>query len=204
MHRNMVRWVGLSFGLLIVCVLAIGAHAASAQTPAKSQAKQAKQAKQDKAQKAPETVITATGKLVITTIDDEKEYTLQDSAGKKLYYLEAGPKWFYTSTAYPLDKYANQNVTVVGVVEGPKPAKTPNPNANPNATKEKDDAAKRTDAPTLDVRSVNGVAIRAAGKPPWAGGPKNVPNHPGSKGKGHDKSNNGKSENGKKAPPANP
>jgi hypothetical protein len=174
MSRNVARWAGLTFGLLLMCLLAVGVQEAQAKGP-----------KPNKAQKTPEAVITATGRLVIATVGSEKAYTLQDATGVKLYYLEAGPRWYYGSSTYPLDKYANQQVTVVGVVEGAKQNKAANPKANPNASKAKQ--GKPADAPTLEVYTINGETIRGAGKPPWAGGPKNVPNHPGSRGKGHNK-----------------
>lgn len=189
MRTNVTRYIALSVGLLMVCVLLISGRAADARSQAHRQSQQANQPAQGKAAEA---MTTATGKLVITTVDGEKEYTLQDASGKKMYYLEAGPKWFYKSAAYPLDKYADQQVTVVGVVEGPRQNK-PNPQANPNASKPK----QAKDAPTLEVFSINGEVIRGNGKPPWAGGPNNVPDHPGSKGKGHDKGNNGNNGNNK-------
>lgn len=150
--------------------LAMVAPAAAKQTkPAGNEAKQ------------PAAVVSATGKLVKVTAGDDMRYALQDSAGKTIYYLEAGPKWFYASGAYPLDKYAGQQVTVTGVVEQPnananKPPKNPKANQAPKVP---------LDAPILEVYTVNNDKIRDAGKPPWAGGPKNNPNHPGNNGKGH-------------------
>lgn len=191
MRTNVTRCMALSVGLLMVCVLLISGRAADAKRHAEGKAQQAGQPMQGKAAEA---MTTTTGRLVITTADGEKEYTLQDASGKKMYYLEAGPRWFYKSGVYPLDKYADQQVTVVGVVEGPRQNK-PNSNANPNANKPK----QAKDAPTLEVFSINGEVIRGDGKPPWAGGPNNVPDHPGSKGKGHGKDNNGnKGNNGNK------
>jgi hypothetical protein len=118
------------------------------------------------------------------TVSDKLYSVLQDASGKTQYYLEVGPPWYYKSAgkAYPLDKYANRQVTVTGVVEqakekGPKPGKG---NAQPKP-------AAPTDAPMLSVHTINGEKLRDAGRPPWAGGPKSVPGHPGSKGKGHAK-----------------
>jgi len=142
----------------------------------------AKQGTKQSGAKAPETSITASGKVAQITVNGEGRYILQDGAGKTLYYLEVGPPWYYKSVskAHPLDKYANQQATVTGVVEqarakGPKPGKG-------NA---KQKAAAPTDAPVLSVYTINGEKLRDAGRPPWAGGPKSVPGHPGSKGKGH-------------------
>ena len=139
----------------------------------------AKQAQPDKQAKQPTAITNAAGKLVKVTVGDDTRYALQDAAGKTLYYLEVGPKWYYAAGAYPLDKYAGQQVTVTGVVEQPKPNK---PAKNPKANQ-----APKTplDAPELEVYTVNNDKIRDAGKPPWAGGPKNNPNHPGNKGNGH-------------------
>ena len=78
-------------------------------------------------------------------------YRLTD--GGKTYTLEAGPSWFFGED-YPLEKYVGKNVTVVGEV-----------------------AAGETD---VEVTSVDGVALREPGKPPWAGGWKRVGQlHPG-------------------------
>jgi hypothetical protein len=185
MRRKAVLGVCLTLGMLALSLLVLG-----------GQAVQAKQnSKPAKGADGTETVVTATGKLVAETAGGERQYTLQDSSGKKLYYLEVGPRWFYSGTVYPLDKYANQQVTVTGEVDGPNSGKGPNANANPRTkenAKARPDAP--ADAPTLEVFTINNETLRAPGKPPWAGGPKNVPNHPGNKGKGHGKAkgNNGK------------
>jgi hypothetical protein len=86
-----------------------------------------------------------------TAADGETSYTLTD--GGKTYTLEAGPKWFF-GDKHPLKPYVGKSVTVEGEV-----------------------AAGSTD---VDVSSVDGVALRAPGKPPWAGGWKQVGKiHPG-------------------------
>jgi hypothetical protein len=88
---------------------------------------------------------------VATDADGKSRYTLTD--GGTTYTLEAGPKWFF-GDAYPLQKYVGKNVTVVGEV-----------------------AAGSTE---VDVTTVDGVALREPGKPPWAGGWKRVgSSHPG-------------------------
>ena len=154
----------------------------------------ARQPKQDKQAKQAEVVTTAAGKLVKVTTGDDTRYALQDTAGKTTYYLEAGPKWYHAAGAYPLDKYAGQQVTVTGVVEQPKANKPPkNPKANQTPKTP-------LDAPELEVYTVNNDKIRDAGKPPWAGGPKNNPNHPGNKGNGH---GNGKAKGKATAPGQN-
>ncbi len=84
-------------------------------------------------------------------------YTL--TAGSTTWELSAGPPWYW-GDANPLEASAGKQVTVVGTYhEGET---------------------------ELDVQTVDGTAIRAAGKPPWAGGPKVVgERHPGWKGEGH-------------------
>jgi hypothetical protein len=105
----------------------------------------------DKA-KANESAITLKGTIEVATDGDGKDtYTLK--TGGKTYTLEAGPPWFF-GDAYPLKPYVGKSVTVVGeVAEG------------------------STD---VDVQSVDGKALRASGKPPWAGGWRRVGSmHPG-------------------------
>lgn len=104
----------------------------------------------DKPAKAP---ITLNGTIETAAGDDgETVYSLTD--GGKSYTLEAGPRWFFEGGAYPLDPFVGESVTVEGeVAEG---------------------------STEVDVISVNGTALREAGKPPWAGGWKRVgEKHPG-------------------------
>lgn len=160
---------------LFLAIIMVAGMALSMVAP--TAAKQTKPAKNEA--KQPAAVVSATGKLVKVTAGDDIRYAVQDSAGKTVYYLEAGPKWYYGTGTYPLDKYAGQQVTVTGVVEQPKankPAKNPKANQAPKTP---------LDALILEVYSVNNDKIRDAGKPPWAGGPKNNPNHPGNNGNGH-------------------
>ena len=81
--------------------------------------------------------------------------------------LSAGPKWFWGANN-PLAAFVGKAVEVTGTYH-----------------------AGQTD---LDVATVDGKAIRSAGKPPWAGGPKVVGKiHPGWKdskpGNGHGRAN---------------
>ena len=102
--------------------------------------------------KAERAPITLTGTIQVSTDADGKDtYTLQ--SGGKTYTLEAGPAWFFGDN-YPLKPYVGKSVTVVGeVAEG---------------------------STEVDVESVDGTALRAPGKPPWAGGWRRVGNvHPG-------------------------
>ena len=102
--------------------------------------------------KAPEHEITLSGTVTTGTDDDgETEYRMQ--SGGTTYVLEAGPKWFFGDD-YPLKAYVGKNVTIVGeVAEG---------------------------STEVDVVSVDGTRLREPGKPPWAGGWKQVgEKHPG-------------------------
>ncbi|HUQ43900.1 MAG TPA: hypothetical protein VM451_05745 [Candidatus Limnocylindria bacterium] len=86
-----------------------------------------------------------------TDADGKATYTLAD--GGTTYTLEAGPTWFF-GDAYPLKPFVGKSVKVEGeIAEG------------------------STD---VDVISIDGTALREAGKPPWAGGWKQVgERHPG-------------------------
>jgi hypothetical protein len=96
--------------------------------------------------------ITLTGTIQTSTDADGKPtYTLRD--GGTTYTLEAGPSWFFGDN-HPLKPFVGQSVTVEGRV-----------------------AAGSTE---VDVKSVNGKALRGEGKPPWAGGWKRMGElHPG-------------------------
>jgi hypothetical protein len=101
----------------------------------------------------PSAPITISGTLEASTDADGKAvYSLTD--GGKTYSLEAGPRWFFDTGTYPLDPYVGQSVTIDGeIAEG---------------------------SSEVDVISVNGTALREAGKPAWAGGWKIVgEKHPG-------------------------
>jgi hypothetical protein len=110
--------------------------------------------KSGKAQKAKvETApITLTGTVAAATDAKGKaSYTIR--SGGTTFTLEAGPAWAHGAN-HPLKKYVGQSVTVVG-----------------------EKAANSTE---VDVTTVDGTAIRAAGKPAWAGGWKKVgQSHPG-------------------------
>lgn len=104
----------------------------------------------EKVEKAP---ITLNGTIEAAANDKgKKTYSLTD--GGKTYQLSAGPKWFFDEGSYPLDKYVGQSVTIQGEIAA--------------------------GSDEVDVISVNGTALRAPGKPPWAGGWKVVgERHPG-------------------------
>lgn len=103
-------------------------------------------------EKKPSAPITISGTVEKSTANDETTYTLTD--GGKTYTLEAGPKWFFDAGKYPLDPYVGKSVTIDGeIAEGSN---------------------------EVDVISIDGKALREAGKPPWAGGWKVVgEKHPG-------------------------
>lgn len=111
-----------------------------------------------KPDKGPEIAVTVRGEVVQGT-DDKGRPTFTLTVGGTTWELSAGPKWYH-GDKNPLAAFAGDVVTIAGTHhEG---------------------------ATDLDVETVNGNAIRAAGKPPWAGGPKVVGDkHPGWKGEGH-------------------
>ncbi|HEX8228885.1 MAG TPA: hypothetical protein VF826_06185 [Chloroflexia bacterium] len=168
MSRTFRFWAAFGATLVVLALLVSGSSA------------QAKPNK-PKPPKAPENVITTTGTLVVETAGGEKSYLLKNGSGATLYRLSAGPPWYYANGAYPLDKYAGRQVTVTGVVEAEKGkafGKAKNKNkGNPAAQ------PPQSTVPSLEVYTINGETIRGPGKPPWAGGPKNNPNHPGNKNK---------------------
>ena len=109
-----------------------------------------------KAQKThtPEQAITVHGTIQKATAPDGKiAYTLVANA--TTYRLSDGPDWWWGAND-PLGSYVGKTVDVTGEV-----------------------AQGSTD---IDVLSIDGKAIRAPGRPPWAGGPKAVgEKHPGFK-----------------------
>jgi hypothetical protein len=103
-----------------------------------------------KADKAPEQPVTVTG-IVGRSADDENGYSL--TSGLNIFELSAGPAWWW-GDANPLEDFVGSIVTIDG------------------------EQAEGSDE--IDVLKVNGNAIRAAGRPPWAGGWKVVgEKHPG-------------------------
>ena len=119
-----------------------------------------------KADKAPEIAKTLTG-TVAASVDEKGRATYSMVVGGVTWELSAGPKWFWGANN-PLAAFVGKSVEVTGTYH-----------AGEN---------------DLDVATVDGKALRAAGKPPWAGGPKVVgSSHPGWKdgkaGKGHGREN---------------
>ena len=119
-----------------------------------------------KADKGPELARTLTG-TIATAIDAKGRATYTMVVDGVTWELSAGPKWFWGAN-HPLAPYVGTSVQVTGTYH-----------AGENE---------------LDVVTVDGKALRAEGKPPWAGGPKAVgSSHPGWKdgkpGKGHGREN---------------
>lgn len=104
-----------------------------------------------KADKAPKVEVTVTG-IVESTIDADGRTSYSLDAGGTTWTLHAGPSWFFDE--HPLARFVGDSVRIAG-----------------------EHAEGSTD---LDVLSVDGTALREAGKPPWAGGWKRVgARHPG-------------------------
>jgi len=112
-----------------------------------------------------EHAITVRGTVQRTTsADGASAYTL--AANGTTYSLSDGPSWWWGAND-PLAAYVGRTVDVIGeVAEG---------------------------STEIDVQTIDGKALRAPGRPPWAGGPRVVgEKHPGStapkgQGKGHEK-----------------
>ena len=108
--------------------------------------------KGEKAAKTPEVDVTVEGTVQQGT-DGQGRPSFTLSAGGTTWELSAGPPWYWGDNN-PLKAYVGKSVKIAG--------------------------SHREGETELDVATVNGTAIRAAGKPPWAGGPWVVgPAHPG-------------------------
>ena len=143
--------------LLLVLVAVVGALAIAipvigADPSPSGPPGQAKPDKSAKPAKGPEVAVTIQGTVVQAT-DTKGRPTFTLTAGGKTWELSAGPSWFW-GDKNPLKAFVGKSVSVAGTThEG---------------------------STELDVETVNGTALRAAGKPPWAGGPWVVGStHPG-------------------------
>jgi hypothetical protein len=115
---------------------------------------QEKKAERDKAPKTPEVDVTVEGTVQQST-DDKGRPTFTLTAAGKTWELSAGPPWYW-GDKNPLKAFVGKSVKIAG-------------STHEGSTE-------------LDVETVDGTAIRAAGKPPWAGGPWAVGSiHPGGK-----------------------
>ena len=110
------------------------------------------QKKAEKAEKGPEVAVTIEGTVQQGT-DGQGRPSFTVTAAGKTWELSAGPPWYW-GDKNPLAAYAGKSVKIAGSThEG---------------------------SSELDVETVDGTAIRAEGKPPWAGGPWVVgSSHPG-------------------------
>lgn len=105
--------------------------------------------------KAPEVQISLTGTVVQTT-DEKGRATFEMTVDGTTWELSAGPKWWHAGGSHPLAAFAGKSVTITGT--------------------------HREGGTDVDVATVDGAALRTAGRPPWAGGPKAVgERHPGFK-----------------------
>ncbi len=150
---NSLRWAGISGVLLALAVVLVVAMLTASQGFAQEKAK-GKEADEPKQQ------TEASGKVGAARDDDgETEYNLSANGGTV--ELDAGPPWFYEDD-YPLAQFVGETVTVTG-----------------------ESGTNREGEPEIDVLSVTTrdgqtERIRSEGKPPWAGGPKEVGSkHPG-------------------------
>ena len=116
------------------------------------QKKAEKAAEKTEKAKTPEIDVTVTGTVQQGT-DGKGRPTFSIAAAGKTWDLSAGPPWYWGDNN-PLKAFVGKSVTVAG-------------STHEGSTE-------------LDVGTVNDTPIRAAGKPPWAGGPWVVgPTHPG-------------------------
>ena len=116
------------------------------------------QEEEDAQEEASKPIVEKTGTVGTTQDSDgDTEYTLTADDGA--FNLSAGPAWFYDGN-HPLAPLVGKTVTVTGESK----------------------IGKKTGQPEIDVYSVTSdgqtTPIRSSGKPPWAGGPQVVPNHP--------------------------
>lgn len=140
---------------LLILALAVALPALAADpTPSSGPSASAGTDKGDKtkAARARSVKVTLNGSIVATRdAASRTTYTLQ--SGGKTWTLHAGPDWFF-GDKYPLKRFIGKSVTVIGDTH--------------EGTAE------------VDVVSIDGTAIRAPGRPPWAGGWKHVGKlHPG-------------------------
>ena len=161
--RGLVGFLGVTLviGLIAIPVFAAAPSSAPAAvsptaspiaTKAPKPDKSPKPARGPKAERAPEVAVTVTGTVgTRTDADGRTEYTL--TTGGTVRVLDAGPSWFHGND-HPLKPFVGEQVTIAG--------------------------EQRAGEDELEVTSVDGTAIRAPGKPPWAGGWKVVgKDHPG-------------------------
>ena len=150
----MSRRLGPARGPLLVvallALLAVVAIPAVAADPSAAPGPSGHPGKGPKASKAPEVAVTLRGTVATRTAADGATEYILTVGGKVL-RLDAGPGWFH-GDRHPLKGLVGRTVTVSGEQRGDE----------------------------VDVETIDGTRIRAAGKPPWAGGWKRVGSaHPG-------------------------
>ncbi|MEA2519700.1 MAG: hypothetical protein QOF49_1780 [Chloroflexota bacterium] len=136
----------------LVAVVTIPALAASPSAGPVGSAPSAseKPGKGPKESREPEVSVTLSGVVSVAT-DAAGDATYSITSGGTTLKLDAGPSWFF-GDKHPLAPFVGKTVTIVG--------------------------DQREDE--VDVEAVDGVRLRAEGKPPWAGGWKAVGSaHPG-------------------------
>ena len=150
--RTQRRRLGLIFaGVVAAMAIAIPVVGADP-SPSAGPPGQAKPEKSAKPAKSPEVAVTVQGTITQGT-DAKGRATFTLTTGGKTWNLSAGPSWFW-GDKNPLAASVGKSVTVVGTQE--------------------------QGGTEVDVETVDGKALRAPGKPPWAGGPWVVgPTHPG-------------------------
>lgn len=126
---------------VLIIAIAIALPALAASPGAGSAAPNASKApKEPKADRSPEVSVTVRG-LVSSTKRADGTTDITVAADGKTLHLHIGPPW-YAPAKDPLAAFVGKTVTIVGEQDGD----------------------------TIDVETVDGVAVRAPGKPPWAGG----------------------------------
>lgn len=152
----MVRRLGAArLGLIAIAVLAVAAAVAlpvlgASPAPPGAAAPSDHPGKGPKASKEPEVAVTLHGTVAKTT-DADGEVAYTITADGRTLKLEVGPPWFW-GDHHPLAAVVGKTVTITGVQSGDE----------------------------VDVLTIDGTAIRGAGRPPWAGGWKAVGSaHPG-------------------------
>jgi hypothetical protein len=149
-HRLGLPRIAL-IALAVVAVVAALALPALAASPSPgASAKTEHPGKGPKGSHEPEVAVTLRG-VVAATKNADGETEYTLTADGKTVRLEAGPPWFF-GDHHPLAGSVGKTVTITGGQSGDE----------------------------VDVETVDGVALREAGKPPWAGGWKAVGSaHPG-------------------------
>jgi hypothetical protein len=139
---------------LAIAIPVLAAYPSSSPTPPGQSKpdKSPKPGKDNQDAKTPEVAVTVEG-TVAQGKDGQGRPAFTLTANGKTWELSAGPPWYW-GDRNPLKAYVGKSVKVAG-------------STHEGSTE-------------LDVETVNGTAIRAPGKPPWAGGPWVVgPTHPG-------------------------